>query len=164
MVRRLLVVRKFLTVLAVAVPLAVFPLALAACGDDDDDGGETTAAAETTTEDTTTETTTEEPAGGGGGGGGGGGETLDVSLVDFAIEPPDATVEAGSVTFAVTNDGTSLHNLEIEGNGVEEELPADLSGGESGELTVDLQPGTYEWYCPVGNHAAMGMEGELTVE
>jgi plastocyanin len=164
MVRRLLVVRKFLTVLAVAVPLAVFPLALAACGDDDDDGGETTAAAETTTEDTTTETTTEEPAGGGGGGGGGGGETLDVSLVDFAIEPPDATVEAGSVTFAVTNDGTSPHNLEIEGNGVEEELPADLSGGESGELTVDLQPGTYEWYCPVGNHAAMGMEGELTVE
>jgi plastocyanin len=156
------VVRKFLTVIAVMVPLVVFSLALAACGDDDDDdGGETTAAAETTTEATTTETTTEEPAGGGGGGGG---ETLDVSLVDFAIDPPDPTVKAGTVTFAVSNDGNALHNLEIEGNGVEEELPADLSGGQSGELTVDLQPGTYEWYCPVGNHAAMGMEGELTVE
>jgi plastocyanin len=150
------VVRKFLMVLAVMVPLAVFPLALAACGDDDDDDGETTAVApETTTE----ETTTEEAAGGGGGG-----ETVDVSLVDFAIEPPDPTVKAGTVTFAVTNDGNTLHNLEIEGNGVEEELPADLSSGESGELTVDLQPGTYEWYCPVGNHAEMGMEGELTVE
>jgi plastocyanin len=158
-VRRLLVVRRFLTVLAVTVPLAVFPLALAACGDDDDDdGGETTAAApETTTEETTTEET-------GGGGGGGGGETVDVSLVDFAIDPPNPTVAAGTVTFAVSNDGSAPHNLEIEGNGVEEELPADLSGGESGELTVDLQPGTYEWYCPVGNHAAMGMEGELTVE
>jgi plastocyanin len=152
-----LVVRKFLTVLAVAIPLAVFPLALAACGDDDDD--DTPAASETTTE--TTETTTEEAASGGGGGGG---ETVDVSLTDFAIEPPDPTVQAGTVTFAVTNDGATLHNLEIEGNGVEEELSSDLSGGDSGELTVDLEPGTYEYYCPVGNHAAMGMEGELTVE
>ena len=150
--------RKFLTVLAVTVPLVVFPLALAACGDDDDDdGGETTAAQ--TTEETTTDTTTDEAAGGGGGGG----ETVDVSLVDFAIEPADETVNAGSVTFAVTNDGQSLHNLEIEGNGVEEELPSDLSAGDSGDLTVDLQPGTYEWYCPVGNHREMGMEGELTV-
>jgi plastocyanin len=158
--RRLLVVRRFLTVLAVTVPLAVFPLALAACGDDDDDDGETTAVApETTTEETTTE-----EAAGGGGGGGGGGETVDVSLTDFAIDPPNPTVAAGTVTFAVSNDGNAPHNLEVEGNGVEEELPADLSGGESGELTVDLQPGTYEWYCPVGNHAAMGMEGELTVE
>jgi plastocyanin len=152
-----LVVRKFLTVLAVAIPLAVFSLALAACGDDDDD--DTTAASETTTE--TTETTTEEAASGGGGGGG---ETVDVSLVDFAIEPPDPTVAAGTVTFAVSNDGATLHNLEIEGNGVEEELEPDLQAGDSGELTVDLQPGTYEYYCPVGNHAEMGMEGELTVE
>jgi len=153
-----LVVRRFLTVLAVAVPLAVFPLALAACGDDDDD--ETTAASETTTE--TTETTTEEAASGGGGGGGG--ETVDVSLTDFAIDPANPTVPAGSVTFAVANDGATVHNLEIEGNGVEEELEPDLQAGDSGELTVDLQPGTYEYYCPIGSHAAQGMEGELTVE
>jgi plastocyanin len=153
-----LVVRRFLTVLAVAVPLAVFPLALAACGDDDDD--ETTAASETTTE--TTETTTEEAASGGGGGGGG--ETVDVSLTDFAIDPANPTVPAGSVTFAVANDGATVHNLEIEGNGVEEELEPDLQAGDSGELTVDLQPGTYEYYCPVGSHADQGMEGELTVE
>jgi plastocyanin len=157
-VRRLLVVRKFLTVFAVAVPLAVFPLALAACGDDDDDGGETTAAAETTTEDTTTETTTEEPAGGGGGG-----ETVDVSLKDFSIDPADPTVKAGTVTFAVSNDGETVHNLEIEGDGLEEELSSDLSAGDSGDLTVDLQPGTYEWYCPIGNHRDLGMEGEVTV-
>ena len=155
-------VRKFLTVLAVAIPLAVFPIAFAACGDDDDD--DTTAASEPTTEatETTTEETTTEA--GGGGGGGGGGETVDVSLTDFAIDPPNPTVAAGTVTFAVANDGATVHNLEIEGNGVEEELEPDLQAGDSGELTVDLQPGTYEYYCPVGNHAAMGMEGELTVE
>jgi uncharacterized cupredoxin-like copper-binding protein len=158
-VRRLLVARRFLTVLAVMAPLAVLPLALAACGDDDDDDGETTAVQTPTEETTTEETTTED-----GGGGGGGGETVDVSLADFTIDPANPTVAAGPVTFAVTNDGQAPHNLEVEGNGVEEVLPADLAGGESGELTVDLQPGTYEWYCPVGNHAAMGMEGELTVE
>jgi plastocyanin len=157
----LFVLRKTLALLAVAIPLAIFPLALAACGDDDDDDDTTAAAPATTTEaETTTEDTTTEAQGGGGGGG----ETVDVSLTDFAIDPPNPSVAAGTVTFAVSNDGQAPHNLEVEGGGVEEALPTDLSAGDSGELTVDLQPGTYEWYCPVGNHAAMGMEGELTVE
>jgi uncharacterized cupredoxin-like copper-binding protein len=30
-------------------------------------------------------------------------------------------------------------------------------------MTLDLQPGTYEVYCPVGNHEDMGMRLELTV-
>ncbi len=36
--------------------------------------------------------------------------------------------------------------------------------GSSGTLTVDLKPGTYEFYCPVANHKEMGMEGEITVK
>jgi plastocyanin len=27
----------------------------------------------------------------------------------------------------------------------------------------NLPPGKYEFYCPVGNHKEMGMEGEITV-
>ena len=146
-------VRKALLVLVVALPLA---FGIAACGDDDDEGD--TAAA--TTESTSTEEATTDQAASGGGGG----ETVDVSLVDVAIEPTDGTAAAGTVTFAVSNDGQTVHNLEVEGNGVEEELEPDLQPGDSGELTVDLASGTFEWYCPVGNHADMGMEGELTVE
>ena len=138
-------VPKALIVFAVAIPLV-----FAACGDDDDE--ETTAA--------TTETTSEATAGGGGGGG----ETLAVSETDFAIDPQDPTVSAGTVTFEVSNDGQSTHNLEIEGNGVEEELESDLAPGDSGELTLDLEAGTYEWYCPIDGHKDQGMEGELTVE
>jgi uncharacterized cupredoxin-like copper-binding protein len=129
--------------------LAAVPIA-AGCGDDDDDEGETTAA-----ETSATETT----------GGGGGGETVSVSETDFALNPPNPTVKAGTVTFDVTNDGQTEHSLEVEGPGEESELDAELAPGDSGTLEVDLsKPGTYEWYCPVDDHKGMGMRGEITVE
>ena len=31
-------------------------------------------------------------------------------------------------------------------------------------LTVDLKPGDVQFYCPVGDHRAAGMEGKLTVK
>ena len=54
------------------------------------------------------------------------------------------------------------HAVEIEGNGVEEETET-VTGEDAPPLTVDLKPGEYEFYCPVGNHRAEGMEGTLTV-
>ena len=142
--------RRLATVLVLGA--AALSLAAAGCGDDDDD--ETTAVTPTTTETGATGPT----------GAAGGGETVDISETEFALDPDSVDVKAGSVTFNVTNDGEIVHNLEVEGNGVEETLPADLAAGDSGELTVDLEPGTYEMYCPVGNHADEGMTGEITVE
>jgi plastocyanin len=142
--------RRRLTVLLAAG--ALFAIPLVGCGDDDDEG-ETEAATEAATEATSTAAA-----------GGGGGETVDISATDFAFAPSDPTVKAGTVTFNLTNDGQAPHNLEVEGPSGEAELEQDLAGGESGQLTVDLsEPGTYEMYCPVGNHREMGMEGEITV-
>jgi uncharacterized cupredoxin-like copper-binding protein len=127
--------------------LGVAALAVAGCGSDD--SGDTSAA-----------TTTEEAADGGGGG-----ETVDVSLVDFKLDPADPTVKAGEVTFKATNNGETTHSLEIEGPGEETELPQDLAPGDSGQVTVDLsKPGNYEWYCPIDSHKEMGMQGEITVQ
>jgi uncharacterized cupredoxin-like copper-binding protein len=92
----------------------------------------------------------------------GAGEAVAVSLTEFAIDMP-TELPAGSTTFSVSNDGEFPHNLEIEGQGIEAVLPANLEAGQSGELTVDLVPGTYEAYCPVGNHRDRGMLLELTV-
>ncbi len=40
-----------------------------------------------------------------------------------------------------------------------------LDGGASTTLEADLKAGSYEWYCPAGDHADMGgMKGTLTVE
>jgi len=146
------VVRKSLALLAIMIPLA-----LAACGDDDDE--DTTGAA---TETTTEETTTDEDATAGDGGGGGG-ESITISETEFALDPANPTVAAGEVTITASNDGATVHNLEVEGNGVEE-ITDDLDPGQSGELKLDLEPGTYEIYCAIGTHAAQGMEGTLTVE
>jgi plastocyanin len=112
-------------------------LLLAGCGSDDggdDDGGESS-----------------------------GGQTVEVVATEFAFDPADISVdEAGETTFTVSNEGEFPHALEIEGNGIEEETD-ELAAGESGSITVDLEPGEYELYCPVGDHRDRGMEGTLVV-
>jgi uncharacterized cupredoxin-like copper-binding protein len=91
-----------------------------------------------------------------------GGE-IHVSLVDHRIEMP-ATVTAGNNIFHVMNQGAERHNFEIEGNGIEEKLPQDLEAGQTGVLRINLPPGQYRVYCPVGDHAERGMDRQLTVE
>jgi plastocyanin len=98
-----------------------------------------------------------------GGGGGGGGLTLTADP-DGAIswEPGSLSASSGSVTIKLVNQSDIPHAVEVEGNGVEEE--SDTVTGADTELTVDLEPGEYTYYCPVGDHRAQGMEGTLTVE
>ena len=144
--------RRYAALLAIG---AVFAVPVAGCGGDDDDNGgnagggygSAVGAAETSTATTA--------AGGG---------TVDMSLADFSLNPADPAVKPGTVTFNVTNDGQTTHALEVEGPGEEVETE-DLAPGGSAKLTVDLnEAGTYEMYCPVGNHREMGMEGEVTVK
>ncbi len=87
-----------------------------------------------------------------------------VSLTEFAIEMP-ATLPAGPVAFAISNDGSAPHNFVIEGDGFEGRLPTRVAPGASATLEVDLPPGTYTVYCPVGDgaHRSQGMELTLTV-
>ena len=90
------------------------------------------------------------------------GNEVEVTLTEFEIQMP-AELPAGPTVFLISNTGEFPHNFEIEGNGIEMELDADLQPGEEAMLEVDLQAGTYEIYCPVGNHHEQGMELELTV-
>src|SRR5262245_20191955 len=97
--------------------------------------------------------------------GGAGGSSVDVRETDFKLNPSDPKVKAGQVTFNVSNDGQTVHSLEVEGPNGEEELASDLSPGQKGLLSVDLsKPGKYEFYCPVANHKELGMKGEITVQ
>lgn len=89
-------------------------------------------------------------------------QTVDVLLDEYSIEMP-MTVRAGQVTFRVRNGGSEVHNFEVEGNGVERAFPNDLQPGEVRTMTVDLESGTYQVYCPVADHEGRGMSRQLTV-
>ncbi|MGI8778996.1 MAG: plastocyanin/azurin family copper-binding protein [Solirubrobacteraceae bacterium] len=132
------------TFIALALATAVF----AGCGGDDDEQAAATPEA------------TQEPAAAGGGG-----EAVQVSAPadgSLKFDQAELTAKAGEVTFTFSNPSSVPHALEIEGNGVEEET--ETITGSDAPLTVDLEPGTYTYYCPVGQHRSAGMEGTLTVE
>jgi uncharacterized cupredoxin-like copper-binding protein len=97
--------------------------------------------------------------------------TTEVSLTEYEIEMSNplyaieelTSFPAGSQTFRVTNNGTTEHNFEVEGEGIEEAFETNLSPGETRTMQLNLEPGTYVVYCPVGNHRDQGMEIQLTV-
>jgi len=90
------------------------------------------------------------------------GINVQVFLDEYKIHMPTA-IPPGDITFNIKNTGGHRHNFEINGHGVDAKLGRDLEGGQSADLHVRLEPGTYKVTCPVGPHATMGMRLELTV-
>jgi uncharacterized cupredoxin-like copper-binding protein len=91
-------------------------------------------------------------------------QTVTISEKEYSLTP--STVNVGkpeTVAFKVTNDGQIAHALEIEGNGVEQELEP-IQPGETATLTVYLsKAGSYEMYCPIDGHEDKGMKGAVSV-
>jgi plastocyanin len=71
----------------------------------------------------------------------------------------------GKVTIKFTNPSTASapHAVEVEGKGKEKSSKVVGPGGKA-SVTLTLKKGTYEFYCPVGNHKAAGMKGKLIVQ
>jgi plastocyanin len=139
-----------------ALTAAAAALALSACGSDDKASTGSSAADSTPTP---TETATPAAASGGG-------ETIALAADPggaLKFDKTELTAKAGKATIEFTNDAAVPHAVEIEGNG-SEEAKTDTITKSSAKLEVDLKAGKYEFYCPVGNHRAAGMEGTLTVE
>jgi len=74
-----------------------------------------------------------------------------------------ATAPAGRLTIRSPNDASVPHDISLEGNGIDERGEVVRNGGVS-EITVDLKPGEYTFYCSVPGHREGGMEGTLTVK
>ncbi|AEV73328.1 putative copper-binding protein [Mycolicibacterium rhodesiae NBB3] len=90
------------------------------------------------------------------------GPPVQVQLNEFTIQLPQQNFRPGTYTFAASNEGQAPHALEIEGPGLEQATDT-LSAGQSADLTVTLQPGSYKVYCPVGNHDEQGMNTTINV-
>lgn len=92
-------------------------------------------------------------------------QTVKVNLREWDLGFNEVTVEGEAATFEVTNDGTTRHAFELEGEigGEEFEVVTPLlDPGESTAFTVELPAGTYEVYCPVPGHEDKGMAGTVT--
>lgn len=153
-------------ILPVAVPIAVLWALAAACGDDDgdDEGAED------------------------------GGEEVNVVVSEFTVEPDPDSVGAGEVTFVVDNQGGEIHEflvvdadsadaLPVDDDGAFDEAAfgedkvldevEDIESGDTAELTLDLEAGTYVLLCnvveeeesgEVESHFNEGMHATFTVE
>jgi plastocyanin len=88
---------------------------------------------------------------------------IEVSLVDYALDVDDPRVRrAGVIAFIATNDGLVRHALAVDGPSGTVRTPS-LPPGERATITVRLPPGTYKWYCPIGDHERRGMVGRVRV-
>jgi plastocyanin len=122
-----------LALLAAAAP--------AGCGDDD--GGETRAVTV--------------PAG----------RAITIKGDEYSFDPNRVVVTgargATDVELVLDNDGALAHNARIERGGDDLGGTPTFQGGEPRRARVRLSPGTYELICTVGDHAELGMTGELEV-
>jgi nitrite reductase (NO-forming) len=94
---------------------------------------------------------------------------VNVTLGDMWVKADKTTVKAGKVTFAVNNEGATMHALAIaptpvaQSGGMLEESAligkgAELQGGDGETITADLKPGSYELVCHVPGHYAAGQK------
>jgi plastocyanin len=117
--------------------LLLLVLGLSACGGGDGDGDGEPAGEGTTLE------LAADPGGG------------------FSFDKKTLEAPAGTITIHLTNDASIPHDIGVKDNGVDEVSDTVTEGDVS--LTVELEPGTYTFYCSVPGHEAGGMKGTLTV-
>jgi plastocyanin len=121
-----------------AVPCAVL-LCLGACGGDDDEGE--------------TRSVTVEPN-----------STLRVVGKEYSFDPGTVVVSgAGRLTIRLENAGDLAHNLRLTRDGEDLGGTPTMPGGRTESGRVNLEHGRYEMICTVGDHAELGMRGELEV-
>ena len=90
--------------------------------------------------------------------------TLRVSADEYSFDPGRVVVRgAGPLTIRLRNAGALAHNLRVEQDGEDLGGTPTFGPGETQSGRVNLEHGRYEMICTVGDHAELGMKGELEV-
>ena len=94
-------------------------------------------------------------------------ETVTAVLSEWSVTLEPGSVDAGTITFEVRNDGAEAHVFEIEGGG-EQWRTDEVAPNGTATLSVALAPGTYNVYCPLDSggeaHADRGMKTTFRVQ
>ncbi len=91
------------------------------------------------------------------------GTTVLVMLNDNSIAVPQQAIPPGPAVLTVENGGTDVHNLFVEGPGISVAAGDPITEGKSATVEVTFQPGTYTFYCPLGDHRTNGEEAKVTI-
>jgi plastocyanin len=79
---------------------------------------------------------------------------------EFYFDPDTVTASAGSTEIVIDNSGGVVeHDFTLDELGIE----IYASPGETVSEVVNLDAGTYDFYCSIPGHREAGMEGTLTV-
>jgi plastocyanin len=87
---------------------------------------------------------------------------------EYKFEPKNVIVNSGTtqatvVRFVMRNNGSLAHDLHVQKDGQDLGGTPIFGPGKTEPGQATLAPGTYEFICTVGDHAALGMKGTLTV-
>ena len=93
---------------------------------------------------------------------------IEATLNESNIALSQDSIPAGTVAFQVRNSGSAEHALEVEGIQGDGEWKTDaLAPGGSVTMSLNLEPGIYEVYCPIStdgtSHKQRGMRTRLHV-
>lgn len=89
-------------------------------------------------------------------------KTFTVTGSSFKFDPEEIHVKKGDSVKIVFKNAGGMHDLVFDDFNVRTQR---LAAGQSETIEfVADKIGTFEYYCSVGNHRAMGMEGDLIVE
>jgi plastocyanin len=146
---------------------AAATFAVAGCGSSDNSSSGSSSS-DTTTAAQAPPPSTSGSSGSSGGSSAGGGASSNLKLSadpsgQLKFDKSKLSAKAGNVTITMDNPSPVAHAVAVEGNGVDKDGATVTMGGKS-TVTVNLKPGTYEFYCPVDGHKAAGMKGVLTVK
>ncbi len=81
---------------------------------------------------------------------------------NFMFDPTDITVKKGEKVRILFKNAGGFHDFVVDELNIKTAIIKD-NEEDFVEFTAD-KPGTYEFYCSVGDHRKMGMKGTLTVE
>lgn len=122
-----------------AAPCALLLLAAGCGGGNDESGGRTVTAAP--------------------------GATVPVDAGEYSFEPDRLVVDRpGTVTIRLRNGGDLAHNLRVLREGEDVGGTPSFPSGGTRTAKLRLARGKYEYVCTVGDHAELGMTGELEVK
>ena len=76
---------------------------------------------------------------------------------NYSFDPATFTLNSGDTITIKNGNANTPHNFTIKGTSID--VTNDALASQ--DVTIDLKPGTYEFYCKF--HVQLGMKGTLTV-